>query len=74
MLASSLVIYAKSDDVNAYAKAKDKLNKIRQQLRQPLNIPLSLGLVSGCKYEVSEKVFKEGVKCIVDYIHADNFM
>lgn len=74
MLASSLVIYAKSDDEYAPARAKDRLNKIRQQLYQRLNIPLSLGLVSGCKYEVSEKVFKEGVKCIVDYIHADNFM
>ena len=70
-----LVIYAKSDDVNAYAKAKDKLNKIRQQLRQPLNIPLSLGLVkSGWEYEVSEDIFKEGVKRIVDYIRAGDCM
>lgn len=44
-------------------------------MRQPLNIPLSLGLVkSGWEYEVSEDIFKEGVKRIVDYIRAGDCM
>lgn len=71
-----LIVYADPSELNAYEKARKKLEDLRIQLRQSCAIPLSLGnnITPNAVSEFGEENFKSCVNKIKEYIFAGDCM
>ena len=64
-----LIVYANPEDENGYEIAREKLENLREKLRQSVAIPLSLGSQRTLPETITgETVFKSYVQKIRDYI------
>ncbi|MDO4696126.1 MAG: anthranilate synthase component I [Neisseria sp.] len=70
-----LIVYADPAKPNSYFQARERLESLREQLRQSCAIPLSLGSPSGeAVSEFGEEAFKAAIGKIKDYIFAGDCM
>lgn len=64
-----LIVYANPEDENGYEIAREKLENLREKLRQSIAIPLSLGSQRTLPETITgETVFKSYVQKVRDYI------
>lgn len=70
-----LIVYADPAKPNSYFQARERLESLREQLRQSCAIPLSLGsTATEAVSEFGETPFKAAVEKIKDYIFAGDCM
>ena len=64
-----LIVYADPAQDNAYERARERLENLREELRQSVAIPLSLGsLKTEPQHRTGEARYKEYVRRVRDYI------
>ncbi|MDO5686216.1 MAG: anthranilate synthase component I [Neisseria sp.] len=70
-----LIVYADAAQANGYHAARERLEALREQLRQSPALPLSLGSKGGeiC-HEIGQERYQEYVRRVRDYIHAGDCM
>lgn len=70
-----LIVYADTSETHGYERARERLESLREQLRQSVSIPLSLGSqITQAKLCTGEESFKSYVDSIREYILAGDCM